>query len=80
MTTKLTKPVSRVTGVMVRDGSAARLLVATLHAEFITLRLKGTQREEVVSLEAAYFHAIKARVFKAKMEKAKLRKYKKGLK
>ena len=56
-----------------RDGGKARELVVTLHPEFLTLRLLGTRREEIVHLEGAYFGAIKARVFREKMLKGKAR-------
>lgn len=80
MTTFLGKPVARVTPTVIRDGSKRRLLVVTIHPEYITLRPIGTRREETVSLEAMYFGAIKARVFREKMEKAKARKAKRGAK
>ena len=70
---ELDKPVTRKTAVVVRDGGRSRQLVVTLHRTFITLRPLGTRREEVVNLEAAYFGAIKARVFRDKMVKAKAR-------
>lgn len=71
---EVTKPVTRKTAVSVRDGGKARQLVVTVHAEFITLRPLGTQREEIIHLEGAYFGAIKARVFRDKMVKAKAKK------
>jgi hypothetical protein len=69
MTTRLTKPVARKTGVEIRDGSRARMLVVTLHDQDISLRLAGRRQEEVINLEHAYFGAIKARVFRDKMMK-----------
>ena len=78
--TELDKPVTRKTGVLVRDGGRARQLVITVHREFITLRPLGTRREEIISLEAAYFGAIKGRVFREKMLKAKARTERKSLK
>lgn len=68
------KPVTRKTAVYVRDGGKPRALVVTLHAEYITLRLHGTRREETVGLEGAYHAAIKGRLFREKMERAKTRK------
>ena len=68
------RPVVRKSAVLIRDGGKARELVVTVYPEFITLRLLGTRREEVVHLESAYFGAIKARVFKDKMERAKTTK------
>lgn len=73
-----TKPVARKSAVYVRDGGKPRQLVVTIHAEFITLRLLGSRREEVVGLEAAYQGAVKARVFRERMDKAKDRKARKG--
>lgn len=74
--TPLRRPVTRLSAATVRDGGKARPLVVTVHAEFITLRPLGTRREETVSLEAAYFGAVKARVFRERMERAKERKAK----
>ena len=68
------KPVVRRTDVLIRDGGKARALIVTVHRNFITLRPYGTQREETIDLEAAYFGAIKARAWRARMEKAKTRK------
>lgn len=68
------KPVTRKTAVHVRDGGKVRPLVVTVHAEFLTLRLLGTRREETVCLEGAYHAAIKGRLFREKMVKAKARK------
>lgn len=70
------KPVTRLSAVQIRDGGKPRLLVVTLHAEFIELRLKGRQTSEIIGLEGAYFSAVKARVFRDKMIKAKERKAK----
>jgi hypothetical protein len=72
--TPCNKPVTRLCATTVRDGGKRRQLVVTLHNEFIELRLHGTRRTEVVHLESAYFGAVKARVWKAKMEKAKTKK------
>lgn len=73
MTTRLTKPVKRETQVLIRDGGSARPLIVRLEGSFLVLKLKGRRAEEVVDLETAYFGAIKARTFKAKMDKAKER-------
>lgn len=80
MTTRLTKPVSRETQVMIKDGGSAKPLIVTIEGQFITLRLKGRRSHEVVDLEAAFFGAIKARAFKARMDKAKTRAARKRLK
>lgn len=69
-------PVKRKTSVFVKDGSRKGELVVTLHPEFMTLRIGGTRQEEVVAYESAFFSAIKARAFQAKMRKAKERKEK----
>ena len=71
--TPLNKPVTRLCPVEIRDGGKRRRLVVTVHAEYLTLRLHGRRAEEVVSLEAAYFGAIKARVFRERMERGKLK-------
>ena len=68
------QPVTRKSSVLIRDGGKARPLVVSLHAEFITLRLLGTRREETIHLEGAYFSAVKARVFRERMIKAKAKK------
>lgn len=72
--TPCTKPVTRLSAVLVRDGGRRRPLVVTLHGSFIELRPFGTRRAETVDLEAVYFGAIKARVFRDRMAKAKARK------
>lgn len=74
--TSCTKPVTRRSAVLIRDGSKPRELVVTLHAEYITLRLLGTRREETYGLEALYHAAVKGRVFRQRMEKAKDKKQK----
>ena len=77
MTTKLNKPVKRETQVLIRDGGKMRPLVVRLEGSILILKLKGRRSEEVIDLESAYFGAIKARVFRARMEKAKERKARK---
>ncbi len=74
--TPLSKPVTRLSPVTIRDGGKPRQLVVTLKGEFLILRLHGTRKEEVVNLEHAFFGAVKARVFQEKMVKGKLRKEK----
>lgn len=76
--TPCTKPVTRLTGTQVRDGSKRRALVVTLHNEFIEIRPHGTRRQETVLLDEAYHAAVKARVFRERADKAKARKAKKG--
>lgn len=71
MTTHFSKPVRRVMPVAIRDGGKARLLVVTLHGNMIELRLSGRRQSEFVDLESAFFGAIKARTFKARMDRAK---------
>lgn len=72
--TPITKPVTRVSAVHVRDGGRPRALVVTLHPTFIEVRLHGTRRTETIDLHSAYFAAVKGRVFRERMEKAKTRK------
>jgi hypothetical protein len=74
--TPCTKPVTRLSAVHVRDGGKPRAIVVTLHAGFLELRLHGTRRTETIDLSAAYFGAVKARVFRDQMVKAKERKAK----
>lgn len=65
--TPLTKPVTRLTQVLVRDGGRPRPLVASLRGNQLVLRAFGRRQEEVVDLEAAYLGAIKARKWHGKM-------------
>lgn len=64
--TPLTKPVTRLTSVLVRDGGPARPLVVTLRGNLLVLRLHGRRQEETVNLEHAYFGAIKRRRWTAR--------------
>lgn len=65
MTTPLTKPVSRLSHVKVREVGEERPLVVTLYPSgFIGLRPQGTRREETLSLDVIYDIALKARVRK----------------
>jgi hypothetical protein len=74
--TPLTKPVTRLTAIMVRDGGPARLLVATLNGRLLELRLHGRRQVETVDLEACYFGAIKARKWGITKAKVAARKEK----
>lgn len=74
--TPWSKPVTRLTQVLIRDGGAAKQLVVTLEGSTLSMRLHGRRQVETISLEHAYFGAIKARAFNEKMVKAKARKEK----
>jgi hypothetical protein len=72
MTTKLNKPVSRISNEQVRDGSKIRNLVVTLYpGGGIGLRPQGTRREEIYPLEAVYHTALKMRVAAERAAKKK---------
>ena len=72
MTTKLNKPVSRLSGEQIRDGSKIRQLVVTLYPSgAIGLRPQGTQREELYPFEAIYHTAVKMRVASERAAKKK---------
>lgn len=74
MTTKLTKPVKRLSANSIRDGGAPRRLVVTVYPQgFIGLRQERCRREETVSIEAMYWYAIKSRVAGERLERAKKR-------
>jgi hypothetical protein len=71
--TPSTKPVTRLTDVLVRD-RGLRPLVATLHGSLLILRPKGCRREEVLDIGAAYSLAVKQRVSREQWEKKQKRK------
>ena len=72
MTTRLTKPISRVSSEMVRDGSKLRELVVTVYPTgIIGIRPLGTRREEHFPIEGVYHLAIKSRLAAAKAAKKK---------
>lgn len=76
MTTRLTKPVIRLSANSIRDGGAPRRLVVTLYPQgFIGLRQERCRREETVSLDAMYWYAVKARVAQERL--MRLKKHKK---
>ena len=61
--TPLSKPVSRLTYVTVRDGGVDKRLVVTIYPSGdVGLRPLGTQREERYPMAAIYSLAVKARV------------------
>lgn len=67
----------------IRDGGKPRQVVITIYpgninnGATIGLRLSKTRREEFISIETAYYYAVKLRVFKARMEKGKAKAVKK---
>lgn len=63
MVTRASKPVSRVTSAVIRDGGKRRELVLTIYPNgMIGLRPKGTRREETANAEGVWFQALRARV------------------
>ena len=52
--TKVNKPVSRETHATVRDRGKEREVIVTIDRTTITLRLKGTQQSQTVSVERLY--------------------------
>jgi hypothetical protein len=68
--TPSTKPVTRLTDVVVRD-RGLRPLVATLHGSLLIMRAKGCRRTEVLDIGAAYSLAIKQRVAFERAQKRK---------
>lgn len=78
MSTRYSKPVKRVMPVTIKDGGGGhRSLIVTLHGNLLELRLFKRSKSYFVDLEHAYFGAIRAESFKARMEKAKIRAAKK---
>jgi len=72
MTTRLTKPVSRVSGEVIRDAGKFRQLVVTIYPNgLIGLRPQGTRREETLSIPWVYLRAVEARVLREKEAKRK---------
>lgn len=77
MTTRLTKPVKRLSNELYRDKSKYRNIIVCIYpAGFIGLRLQGTRREETIPLSSVYERAIKTRVAYEHMLKIKERKEK----
>lgn len=72
MTTRITKPVSRLTDAFVFS-KGTRAVVVTIHTTFIELRLKGTKQRETVDLAPLYKAAVLQRVMKEKAERKKAR-------
>lgn len=61
--TPLTKPVTRRAEATIREAGKSRRLVVTLYpGGTIGLRPERTRREETISLEAAWWQALKARL------------------
>lgn len=82
MTTALTKPVSRKSGVLQRDGRKFRNLIITIYpnrdGDFIGIRPQGTRREEILPLGAAYDLSVKLRISAQRAAKAKEKRNRKG--
>lgn len=79
MTTKLNKPVKRMSNELIRDRSKLRGLVITLYpAGHIGLRLAGCRSEETIPLAAVYERAIKMRLAQQAREKDERRAAKQG--
>lgn len=72
--TNLNKKVARVTSTSVRNGSKARVLVASLEpGDVIGLRLKGCRKTYYLAIDSAFYYA-------AKLEGERLRREKKARK
>ena len=68
--TPLTKPVTRRSETVIRDGGTRRRLVVTIYPnDTVGLRPERTRREERITLDAVYACAIKARVRHEQAEK-----------
>ena len=75
--TPWSKPVTRLTQVLVKDGGRPLQLVVTLEGKSLSLRLHGRRQSETIDLESAYFGAIRARQQQAKRVKLLAAKEKK---
>lgn len=70
--TKITKPVTRMSDALIRDGGKLRRLVVTIFPnDTLGIRPEKTRRGERISLEAVYGMAVKIRIRDEKNEKAK---------
>lgn len=70
MTTSLNKPVYRQTQTAVRDRSKRRLLIAGLKpGDVISVRLKGTRKAYMVSVETVYHLAARLEGERQRREK-----------
>jgi hypothetical protein len=68
--TDLSKRVSRRTNATIREAGKARRIVVTLYPNgTIGLRPEKTRREELLSVEAAWSWAVKARVAEEKQQR-----------
>lgn len=77
--TALTRPVTRRSEAIVRDGGKRRALIVTLNAnDTLTLRPHGTRRPETITFEACYGLAVKQRVAQERREKAAAKKARKS--
>jgi hypothetical protein len=66
--------VSRKTTALVRDRGARRIVVTLYPDGIIGLRAERTRREEVIDASWAWYEAVKARVYAAKVAKRKAKK------
>lgn len=79
MTTQLKKSVKRKTNGHIRNGGRPRQLIVTLYtSDVIGIREQGRRQEEFISIESAYFYAIRNRMAVERMDKAKAKKAKRG--
>ena len=73
--TPLRKPVARLASVTVRDRSKRRaIVVALLPGDVIELRLHGTRRRYSLSVESAYYHAVRLEAGRLMAERKAKRK------
>jgi hypothetical protein len=70
--TKLTKPVKRLSSVIVRDGKYVRPVVITIKPPgTLYFRLKGCRRSYALDVATCYTMAVRAHVLDQKKAKAK---------
>lgn len=80
MTTKLTKPVRRLTETTRRERGKSRAFVVTLYpGDLIGFRFFGCKREEVLPVGVAYSMAIRLRNADQKEKRKKTRLVKRGM-
>jgi hypothetical protein len=71
MTTKLLKPISRVT---VSEHRGRRIVVTMVPGDFIELRESGRRKSEIISIAGVMDFAIKCRVSREQFEKKNSKK------
>jgi hypothetical protein len=75
--TELLKPVTRRSEAIIRDGGKRRRIVVTLYPnDTIGFRPERTQREEIVTIDAAWSLAVKQRVAAERRDKIAAKKAK----